>query len=199
MVGVISAVLGGAVLLLSYFVAYQSTSWFVVAHAVLGNAVLLLAFFFLRCHPVFNVSALKKYYKNTIEGREVEPPPPITDLDGFQRFVVDKILSHRRNRRGLQYLVKWIGYHDATWEPERFLLNEAGQDLDPLKLYKAEHPHWVWVYLLTCLEFFLPSFMILLFWRGWCHSHLFMTRQVPLFTAAPVITPCHLHLFSLSF
>ena len=47
MVGVISAVLGGAVLLLSYFVAYQSTSWFVVAHAVLGNAVLLLAFFFL--------------------------------------------------------------------------------------------------------------------------------------------------------
>ena len=46
MVGVISAVLGGPVLLLSYFVAYQSTSWFVVAHAVLGNAVLLLAFFF---------------------------------------------------------------------------------------------------------------------------------------------------------
>ena len=32
---------------LSYFVAYQSTPWFVVAHAVLGNAVLLLAFSFL--------------------------------------------------------------------------------------------------------------------------------------------------------
>ena len=44
---VVFAVLGGAGLLLSYFVAYQSTPWFVVAHAVLGNAVLLLAFFFL--------------------------------------------------------------------------------------------------------------------------------------------------------
>ena len=47
MVRVVFAVLGGAGLLLSYFVAYQSTPWFVVAHAVLGNAVLLLAFFFL--------------------------------------------------------------------------------------------------------------------------------------------------------
>ena len=114
---------------------------FKITEKVSTNAFRLDLPFQLRCHPVFNVSALKKYYKNTIEGREVEPPPPITDLDGFQRFVVDKILSHRRNRRGLQYLVKWIGYHDATWEPERFLLNEAGQDLDPLKLYKAEHPH----------------------------------------------------------
>ena len=47
MVRVVFAVLGGAGLLLCYFVAYQNTSWFVVAHAVLGNAVLLLAFFFL--------------------------------------------------------------------------------------------------------------------------------------------------------
>ena len=105
-----------------------------------ANAFRLDLPFQLRCPPVFNVSALKKYYKNTIEGREVEPPPPITDLDGFLRFVVGKILSHRRNRRGLQYLVKWIGSHGATWEPERFLLNEAGQDMDPLKLYKAERP-----------------------------------------------------------
>ena len=56
MVGVISAVLGGAILLLSYFVAYQSTSWFVVANAVLGNAVLLLAFFF--CTGMFARHAL---------------------------------------------------------------------------------------------------------------------------------------------
>ena len=47
MLGSFLPVLGGEGLLLSYFVAYQSTSWFVVAHAALGNAVLLLAFFFL--------------------------------------------------------------------------------------------------------------------------------------------------------
>ena len=38
-------------------------------------------------HPVFNVSALKKYNKNVLVGRTVEPPPPITDLDGFQRCI----------------------------------------------------------------------------------------------------------------
>ena len=97
--------------------------------------------FQLRCHPVFNVSALKKYNKNVLEGRTVEPPPPITDLDGFQRYIVEKILSHRRRQGKLQYLVKWIGYNDATWEPEHFLKNEAGQDLNPLKRYKEMNPH----------------------------------------------------------
>ena len=30
-------------------------------------------------------------------------------------------------------------------------------------------------------------------------SPIYDSPEVPLFTAAPVITPCHLHLFSLSF
>ena len=95
----------------------------------------------MRSHPVFNVGALKRYHRNEIAGRQVEPPPPITDADGFERFYVEKILAHRRERNRLKYLVKWIGYPEATWEPEEFLKNEAGQDLEPLKCYKRQNPH----------------------------------------------------------
>ena len=68
----------------------------------------------LRCHPVFNVSGLKKYFQSTIEGRQEEPPPPVIDLDGYERFIVEDILDHRRRRGELQYLVRLKGYFDAT-------------------------------------------------------------------------------------
>ena len=61
---------------------------------------------YMRSHPVFNVGALKHYHRNEIVGCQVEPPPPITDADGFERYYVEKILSHRRDRYGLKYLVK---------------------------------------------------------------------------------------------
>ena len=95
----------------------------------------------MRSHPVFNVSALKHSHGNEIVGRQVEPPLPITDADGFERYYVEKILSHRRDRHGWKYLVKWTGYPEATWEPERYLKNELGQDLEPLKSYKHLNPH----------------------------------------------------------
>ena len=96
---------------------------------------------YMRSHSVFNASALKHYQRNEIVGRQVEPPPPITDADGFERYYVETILSHRRDRHGLKYLVKWTGYPESTWEPERYLKNELGQDLKPLKSYKRLNPH----------------------------------------------------------
>ena len=70
----------------------------------------------------------------------MDPHPHMTDLDGFERYEVECVLSHRRRRRKLEYLVKWVGYQEATWEPEIFLKNEAGQDLEPLKCYKERNP-----------------------------------------------------------
>ena len=114
---------------------------FKITQVINNNAYRLDLPHYMRSHPVFNVGALKRYYKNEIAGRQVEPPPPITDADGFERFYVEKILSHRRERNRLKYLVKWIGYPDATWEPEQYLKNEIGQDLEPLKCYKRQNPH----------------------------------------------------------
>ena len=80
----------------------------------------------IRCHPVFNVSALRHYVENTIPGRRQPTAPPVTDLDGHSRYGVDKILDHRTRHHRLQYLVKWAGYVDATWEPPNYLVDESG-------------------------------------------------------------------------
>ena len=112
---------------------------FKIIEAVFPNSFRLDLPFPMKSHPVFNASALKKYHHNCLEGRTVDPPPPMADLDGFERYEVECVLSHRRRRHKLEYLVKWVGYHEATWEPEIFLKNEAGQDLEPLKCYKERN------------------------------------------------------------
>ena len=96
----------------------------------------------LRCHRM----GLKKHFQSTMEGRQDEPLSLGIDLDGHERFIVEEmpVLDHRRCRAGLQYLVLWKGYYDATWagnHAENNLNNEVGQDLVPLVLYKQRHPH----------------------------------------------------------
>ena len=41
-------------------------------------------------------------------------------------------ISQRKYRGKQQYIVKWKGYDDPTWEPEDFLLNETGVPIVPL-------------------------------------------------------------------
>ena len=93
----------------------------------------------LHCHPVFNVTTLKKYFPSDIEGRNVPPPAPIIDPDGNERFIVEEVLDHRRKRMGLQYLVKWKGHPDATWEPAAFLQHEDGHDIIQPQSYKSKN------------------------------------------------------------
>ena len=73
-----------------------------------------------------------------MEGCNVPPPAPIIDLDGNERFIVEEVLDHRRKRMGLQYLVRWKGYPDATWEPAAFLQDEDGHDIIQLQSYKSK-------------------------------------------------------------
>ena len=88
-------------------------------------------------YHVFNMSALKKYHQNSIAGRVQCPPPPITDLDGHGRFIVDSVLDHRVCRGQLQFLVRWKRNHDAMWEPANYLLDESAEDIIPRQRYKS--------------------------------------------------------------
>ena len=83
--------------------------WFgpyVVTAKVGTNAYRLKFPHILHCHPVFNVTALKLYEQNQIPNRKQATPPPVTDLDGHTRYIVDGILNHRKIRNRIQYLVK---------------------------------------------------------------------------------------------
>ena len=101
------------------------------------NAYRLKLHHILHCHPVFNVTALKLYEQNQIPNRKQATSPPVTDLDGHTRYTVEGILNRRKIRNRIQYLVKWQGYHDATWEPEIHLKDESGNDIIALQHYKA--------------------------------------------------------------
>ena len=46
---------------------------------------------------------------------------------------VGSILSKRIFRVKPQFLVKWLGYEEPTWEPEENLLDESGQRIVPLQ------------------------------------------------------------------
>ncbi len=84
-------------------------------------------------HPVFHVSLLEPYHRR--EG-EPERQGPIL-VDGEEEWVVEKILTHRRQRRKLEYLVRWEGYTpaDDTWEPEAHLKGSP----ETLEAYKKKH------------------------------------------------------------
>jgi transposase InsO family protein len=66
-------------------------------------------------HPVFNVARLKP--SRVDRNREHPPPPPLRST-ATAEYEVEAIQEHRGTTvRDLEYLVKWVGYGEATWEP----------------------------------------------------------------------------------
>jgi predicted aspartyl protease len=71
-----------------------------------------------RVHPVFHISALKKYNESQ-DKRKFERPESIL-VESEEEYEVEAILDHRVSRKKREYLVKWKGYpiDDSTWVSE---------------------------------------------------------------------------------
>jgi len=67
--------------------------------------------------PVFHVSLLEPYRRNTIPGRRSSTSPPV-DLEQ-QEYVIEKIKTTFIKGGQVKYLVSWKGYgpDEDTWEP----------------------------------------------------------------------------------
>lgn len=87
-----------------------------------------------RAHPVFNTAALKMYLTDEVNPQP-PAPPPVIDQDGHERFIVEAVISERRHYGRQQYLVKWKGYDEPTWEPASYLMDESGSPIVPLHIY----------------------------------------------------------------
>jgi hypothetical protein len=89
-----------------------------------------------RIHPVFHASLLTRYQENETHGRNFTKPPADL-LDGEEEYEVEAIVAHKRQGRGLVYLIKWKGYptSDNSWEPQKNL--KHAQDI--LSTYKENH------------------------------------------------------------
>jgi len=72
----------------------------------------------LRIHPVHHVSLLDPVAGDPLPGQVVTPPPPV-EVEGDSESQVERVEDSREYRNQLQYLVRWIGYDQMTWEPAR--------------------------------------------------------------------------------
>jgi len=72
-------------------------------------------------HDVVSVVHLKRY--NGKDTADIRPLPVITGDDVEPEWEVEAIEGERRYKNGIQYLVKWKGYAERTWEPADYLEN----------------------------------------------------------------------------
>ncbi|THG99573.1 hypothetical protein EW145_g7239 [Phellinidium pouzarii] len=83
-----------------------------------------------KVHPVFNVVLLKPANKPVFESQRAPTPPPPVVLDNEEEYEVDKILDSHIHRGKLQYLVKWTGYMDPTWQLEQDVTKNAAEAVE---------------------------------------------------------------------
>ena len=77
-----------------------------------------------KIHDVFHGKTLTPYRETEVHGKNFpEPPPDLINRE--EEFEVDSIWDHRKRGRGYLYLVRWKGYPDETWEPERNTKNSS--------------------------------------------------------------------------
>jgi hypothetical protein len=70
----------------------------------------------LHIYPVQPISRLSKVLEDPLP-EQLEPAPPPVIVDGEDKYEVEQIEDSRLFRRQLQYLVKWKGYNETSWEP----------------------------------------------------------------------------------
>ena len=77
-----------------------------------------------KIHDVFHGKTLTPCHETEVHGKNFPEPPPDL-INGEEEFEVDSIWDHQKRGKGHLYLVRWKGYPDETWEPERNLKNSS--------------------------------------------------------------------------
>ena len=67
-------------------------------------------------HSVFHVNLMDPVATDPLEGHWQEPSPLIL-IDEEEEWLVKEILDAQKIRRSLNYLIKWVGFNNSTWQP----------------------------------------------------------------------------------
>src|SRR5690606_24904915 len=70
----------------------------------------------MRSDRIQNVSLLDLASNNLFPGQVIPPPPPV-EGNGKGEYLVDEILVSKLVRGRLKYLVRWVGWPRAEWQP----------------------------------------------------------------------------------
>jgi hypothetical protein len=94
-----------------------------------------------RIHPVFHNSLLLPYMETPEHGPNFTRPPPDIVQGEDEHYEVEKVVNSRLspNRRGLNYLVKWVGYPESEnqWIPASGMRHAT----DLVNEFHRLHPH----------------------------------------------------------
>jgi len=78
----------------------------------------------IRIHPVVHIANLKKYVENPEKFLDREGwsiPQPVKDSQNETVYLVDDILAVKTVRGKREFLIKWTGYEDPSWETESLM------------------------------------------------------------------------------
>ena len=93
----------------------------------------------MKIYPVFHNSLLKPYIETSVHGPNFTQPPPEIVGGEEGHYEIEKILQERptRNKKSMQYLVKWKGYPDSenSWLPAKELTHAK----ELLAKFKSKH------------------------------------------------------------
>lgn len=70
----------------------------------------------MKVRPVFHVSLLSPAASDPVPGQQQLPPPPV-EIEGQEEWEVEAILDSRKRRGRLEYLVRYQGYPEPSWQP----------------------------------------------------------------------------------
>lgn len=70
----------------------------------------------MKIHPVFHVWLSEPVLEDPIHGQVTVPPDPVF-IQGQEKLELQEILDSRLFPRRPQYLIKWFGDDQTTWEP----------------------------------------------------------------------------------
>jgi len=76
----------------------------------------------MKVHPVFQVSLLEPAATDPLLG-QVQPAPPPIIVDDEPEWDVDEIVDSHFRGRTLEYLARWVGFDELTWEPADLFAN----------------------------------------------------------------------------
>ncbi|KAH0602650.1 uncharacterized protein H6S33_008300 [Morchella sextelata] len=89
----------------------------------------------MKIHPVFHVSLLSPAANDPLPGQEQLPPPPI-EIEGQEEWEVEDILDSRKRRGRFEYLVKYVGYNETSWQP----LSDVEHSPDIVERFHERYP-----------------------------------------------------------